>query len=77
MLRDSSGTEYEFNGGVTDITLTITGNSLEISDSMPRFGIIFDVPAGTDLGDYTLVVGESNLVLAEFITPEYAEYIAD
>ena len=77
ILKDSSGTEYEFTGGVTDITLTITGNSLEISDSMPRFGMVFDVPAGTELGDYTLVVGDSTLTLAEFVTPEYAEYIAD
>ena len=44
---------------------------------MPRFGMVFDVPAGTELGDYSLVVGDSTLTLAEFVTPEYAEYIAD
>ena len=77
VLRDSSGNEHTYNGGVTDIMLVFSGNSLNIAEDMPRFGIIFDVPAGTELGDYTLVVGDSTLTLVEFITPEYAEYIAE
>ena len=78
VLKDADGNEYTYNGGVTDIMLVFSGNSLSIAEDMPRFGIIFDVPAGTDLSDYTLSVGDGNdLVLVEFITPEYAEYIAE
>lgn len=78
VLRDASGAEYYYNDSLTDVTFTITGTFFAISDAMPRFGVIFDVPAGTEIGDYTLSVGDGNdLQLAEFITDEYAEYLAD
>lgn len=78
VLTDASGTEYRYTDSLTDVQFTITGNDFAISNAMPRFGIIFDVPAGTDIGDYTLSVGDGNeLRLEEFITDEYAAYIAE
>lgn len=78
VLRDASGAEYLYTDSLTDVTFVFSGNNLTVATDMPRFGIIFDVPAGTEIGDYTLSVGDGNdLVLAEFATEEYSAYLAD
>ncbi|MDR0627917.1 MAG: hypothetical protein LBG11_11810 [Bifidobacteriaceae bacterium] len=78
--RDSDDTDYESNGSVGDLSVAGSGDisDLTIDEVQERFSILFDVPASSALGDFSLDLGSGELTRLEpYISDEYQAEIDD